>query len=595
MRETDITRRGKLRGLYRVAAYRPALTAFIIVFSVVAAVLEGVGISFILPIIEVAQSPGSPTETADGYALAFVRLYEFLGLPFSIGSLVAGVALVMTARFTASFAVQWLRTALKTYYVRHLQTQAVESAFDAKVAYFDAEGSDDVMNAIVTQAEYAGKVIRDFVRFFQQLLLSLMYLTVALYLSWRLTLAAVVFLGGLTYVFRNVLEPGYAIGDRVAEANERIQESVQAGTQAIRDVKLFTMSDELFAEFSAQIDRYTRSSVQLGRNEAALENFYSLLTAVMVFVLIYAAITFTGLGLSALGVFLFAMFRLGPRASSMNHRFYKFEGRLPHLVRTQQFIGELRRNEEPTGGSRPVPDDPTPVAFERVSFAYDDEPVLTDVSFELADEEFIAFVGQSGAGKSTVAALLARMYEPDEGQITAAGEPIESFDVDAWRERVAVVRQNPFIFNDTVRYNLTIGNRGATQAEIERVCEISQVTEFLDDLPDGYETELGDDGVRLSGGQRQRIALARALLKDADVLVLDEATSDLDTGIEADVQREIERMDRDYAVVAIAHRLSTVRSADRIYTLDDGRITEQGAHDELIDDDGTYARLYATQ
>jgi subfamily B ATP-binding cassette protein MsbA len=595
MHETDISRRGKLEGLYRVAKYRPALTAFIIVFSFFAAVLEGIGISFIIPIIEAAQSSGNPAETASGYALAFVELYEVLGVPFTIGSLVAGVALVMIVRFTSSFVVAWLQVALKTYYVRHLQTESFRNALDARVAYFDEEGSDDVMNAIVTQAEYAGKVIRDFVDFFQQLMLSLMYLGIALYLSWELTLFAVVFLGGLTYVFRNVLEPGYTIGDRVADANERIQESVQAGTQAVRDVKLFTMSEELFSQFSRYIDQYTESSVKLGRNEAAIDNFYNLLTAVMVFVLIYGAITFTDLSLSALGVFLFAMFRLGPRISSMNYRFYKFEGRLPHLVRTQRFIAELERNEEPTGGSRPVPADPTPVAFEGVSFAYEDERVLQDVSFEVDDEEFVAFVGQSGAGKSTIAALLARMYEPDEGHVTADGVPVDEFDVGEWRERIAVVRQNPFIFNETVRYNLTVGNRDAPQEAIDRVCEIAQVTEFLDELPDGYDTKLGDDGVRLSGGQRQRVALARALLKDADVLVLDEATSDLDTGIEADVQREIERMDREYAIVAIAHRLSTVRGADRIYTLDDGRIIEEGEHDELVDEGGTYARLYATQ
>ncbi len=595
MQESDISRREKLQGLYRVAAYRPALTAFIIIFSFFAAVLEGIGISFIVPIIEVAQSSGNPTETASGYALVFVQLYDFLGVPFTIGALVAGVTLVMIARFTASFTISWLQVALKTYYVRYLQTEAFSHALGARVAYFDKEGSDDVMNAIVTQAEYAGKVIRDFVDFFQQLLLSLMYLGIALYLSWELTLFAAVFLGGLTYVFRNVLEPGYAIGDQIADANEQIQQSVQAGTQAIRDVKLFRMGDELFSGFSDHIDQYTEASVHLGRNEAAIDNFYNLLTAVMVFVMIYGAVTFTGMSLSALGVFLFAMFRLGPRVSSMNYRFYKFEGRLPHLVRTQQFIEELKQNEEPTGGSQPVPEDPTPIVFEDVSFAYEDEAVLHDVSFEVYGEEFVAFVGQSGAGKSTVAALLARMYEPDGGQITADGVPIDEFNAGEWRGRVAIVRQDPFIFNESVEYNLTIGNREATQEEIERVCDIAQVTEFLDDLPEGYQTVLGDDGVRLSGGQRQRIALARALLKDADVLILDEATSDLDTGIEADVQREIEKMDRNYAIVAIAHRLSTVRSADRIYTLDDGHIIEQGEHDELVDDDGMYAKLYATQ
>ncbi|WP_327053634.1 ABC transporter ATP-binding protein [Halomicrococcus gelatinilyticus] len=595
MDEADITRREKLRGLYRVATYRPALTTFIIIFSFFAAVLEGIGISFIVPIIEVAQASGDPSETGSGYALMFVRLYDFLGVPFSIGALVAGVTLVMVARFTASFTVTWLQVALKTYYVRHLQTEAFSHALDARVAYFDEEGSDDVMNAIVTQAEYAGEVVRDFVRFFQQLLLSLMYLGIALYLAWELTVFAAVMLGGLTYVFRNALEPGYAIGDQVADANERIQRSVQAGTQAIRDVKLFRMGDELFSRFSGHIDQYTEASIHLGRNEAAIENFYNLLTAVMVFVMIYGAVTFTGMSLSALGVFLFAMFRLGPRVSSMNHRFYKFEGRLPHLVRTQQFIEELKRNEEPNDDTRPVPQDSTPIAFEDVSFAYDDEAVLHDVSFEVHGEEFVAFVGQSGAGKSTIANLLARMYEPDEGQITADGVSIGEFDPGEWRGRVAVVRQDPFIFNASVEYNLTIGNREATQEEIERVCEIAQVTEFLDELPEGYETVLGDDGVRLSGGQRQRIALARALLKDADVLVLDEATSDLDTGIESNVQREIEQMDRNYAIIAIAHRLSTVRSADRIYTLDDGYIIEQGEHEELVDDEGMYAQLYATQ
>jgi len=163
------------------------------------------------------------------------------------------------------------------------------------------------------------------------------------------------------------------------------------------------------------------------------------------------------------------------------------------------------------------------------------------------------------------------------------------------RDRIAVVRQDPFIFNDTLRYNLTIGNRDVSEAEIDEVVRIAKVEEFFDELPEGYDTQLGDNGVRLSGGQKQRVALARALLKDADVLVLDEATSDLDSSLEQKVQQSIENLDRDYAMVGIAHRLSTVRNADRIYTVDSGLIIETGRHEELIENDGQYAELYGLQ
>lgn len=168
-------------------------------------------------------------------------------------------------------------------------------------------------------------------------------------------------------------------------------------------------------------------------------------------------------------------------------------------------------------------------------------------------------------------------------------------DIDGWRRHVAVVRQDPFIFNDTLRYNLTIGNRNVSEAELDRVADIACVDEFFGELPDGYETQLGDDGVRLSGGQRQRVALARALLKNADILVLDEATSDLDSNLEQQVQAAIENMERDYAIVGIAHRLSTVQNADRIYTVEQGEIIESGTHDELIDNGGQYAELHAIQ
>jgi subfamily B ATP-binding cassette protein MsbA len=269
---------------------------------------------------------------------------------------------------------------------------------------------------------------------------------------------------------------------------------------------------------------------------------------------------------------------------------------LPHLLRTEEFIDELKQSEEVESGDRPVPADPMPIVFDDVRFSYEEnETVLNGLSFNVRNGEFIAFVGESGAGKSTIASLIAQLYEHDAGEITANWTPIEEYDIDEWRSQIAYVRQNPFIFNTTLERNLRMANPEASREEIERVSEIAQVTEFLDDLPNGYETELGDDGVRLSGGQRQRVALARALLEDASVLLLDEATSDLDTNIENRVQTAIESMDRDFTIIAIAHRLSTVSDADRIYTIESGEILEKGEHDTLLQEGGRYAELYSAQ
>jgi subfamily B ATP-binding cassette protein MsbA len=266
------------------------------------------------------------------------------------------------------------------------------------------------------------------------------------------------------------------------------------------------------------------------------------------------------------------------------------------MTRTQDLIDGLKASEESQQGSSAVPATVTDIKFDRVRFSYTgEEPIIRGVNFTINAGEFVGFVGQSGAGKSTIVSLLARFYEPDDGRIYANGEPIDEMDPSEWRERIAMVRQDPYVFNDTLWYNLTIGNRDATRSEIERVCEIARVTEFLDELPNGYDSQLGDKGVRLSGGQKQRVALARALLKDADLLILDEATSDLDSNLEKQVQHAIESMDRDYALITIAHRLSTVRGADRIYTMENGQISERGNHGELVERDGKYAELYAVQ
>lgn len=589
----DLSWREKLAALARVAEYRPIHSGALIIFGGLAAILEGIGLGFIYPILEVAQAEG-PIRGGGPVLEAFLTTYEFLGLPFTLDYLIVGISVVMIVRYSSSFLVAWLRAMLSKHYEKELRTRSFERALNAKVSYFDEQGSDDILNAIITETRYSAQVINKGVRTMEYIFLVMVYMSVMLYITTTMTVFAVVILGGITVLLRVIIEPAVTVGTRVAEANEKVQQSVQSGTQGIRDVKLFGLADEVFSTFRDSIDQYASSEVDLSRNKAAITNFYQLSAAITIFVLIYIGFVYSGLSLGELGIFLIAMFQLAPRVSTLNNFVYQLEGDISHLVRTQEFLDELAERQE-NSGNRPVRsvDD---IMFDDVHFSYDDdEKVLRGVSFEAKQGEFIAFVGQSGAGKSTIAALLARMYDPDQGRIKADGVPVEEYRLEEWRERIAVVRQQPYIFDDTLKNNVTVGDRDASQEAIERVCEIAKVNEFLNDLPNGYESQLGDDGVRLSGGQRQRVALARALLKDADFLILDEATSDLDTNLEREVQDAIESMEKEYGIVAIAHRLSTVKNADQIYTLEEGTIVESGTHERLLKEEGEYAKLHDIQ
>jgi subfamily B ATP-binding cassette protein MsbA len=246
-------------------------------------------------------------------------------------------------------------------------------------------------------------------------------------------------------------------------------------------------------------------------------------------------------------------------------------------------------------GAKPIAVTQGRVAFDNVSFSYGEGAALESVSFNVEPGETVAFVGPSGAGKSTIFNLIPRLYDVTGGAARIDGQDIRDVTIASLRASISLVAQEAAIFNDTIRANIAFGRPGTTHAEIEQAARAAAAHDFITALPQGYDTVAGDRGGNLSGGERQRIALARAFLRDAPILLLDEATSALDAESEAKVQEALERLAKGRTVLVIAHRLATVRNADRILVLDGGRVAEMGAHGDLMAKNGLYTRLNQLQ
>ena len=236
------------------------------------------------------------------------------------------------------------------------------------------------------------------------------------------------------------------------------------------------------------------------------------------------------------------------------------------------------------------------INFDSIEFSYPErESVLSGVSLNIRAGETIGLVGSTGSGKTTLVGLLLRFHDPLQGSVSLDGNDVKDLKLSSLRGSISLVSQNTTLFPGTVRDNILYGRPSASEEEIVEAARIAEATNFINELPEGWETDIGEDGHRLSGGQRQRLAIARAVLKDAPILVFDEATSNVDNETEAALQRSIDRISTDRTTIIIAHRLSTVRNSDKIAVLDSGKITELGTHEKLVDADGLYSRLWSVQ
>ncbi len=376
----------------------------------------------------------------------------------------------------------------------------------------------------------------------------------------------------------------------LADVNGRVQDSISG----IREIQSFGREDEEAASMKKQCEYYSYVNIRANFAAAIFHPTIEFLTSV-------GTVLVMGIGgtlamknvLSVADVVGFFMYL---------SLFYSPIATLSRIVEDMQnaFAGGHRvlsildmeseikdsENAEDIGRAR------GDIEFKNVSFHYNEkEPVLKDISFKVGEGKMVAFVGATGVGKSTVVSLIERFYDPIEGAILLDGRDIRDITVKSLRNNISMVLQDVFLFNGTIYDNIAFGNPEASREEIIKAAETARVSDFVCKLPDGYDTMIGERGIRLSGGQKQRIAIARAILKDSPVLILDEATSAVDNETEALIQQAIDELSKTRTVIVIAHRLSTVMKADNIIVLEKGEIAEQGSHKELLALGGIYAKL----
>jgi len=493
--------------------------------------------------------------------------------------------------FLSSIAFEWVAGKV----VLDLRRQMFERIMTLPTAYFDANSTGNLIARVtfnvnqVTQA--STKVLTVLVK---DSIIILGLLGYMLYLNWLLTLIMFVLLPIIGLIVRLLAKRLRWISRSLQEAMGDMTHVLEEGVRGHKVIKVFAGKDyeeRRFDRLANWVRRYNMKTKVAGMAHApAVE----LAAALMIAALIYVGTHETVAGELTVGGFVSLMAAVGlifspiKRLTSINQPLQK------GLAAAESVFELIDQQAEADAGKRRLNDVQGRLTFHNVRFRYPsaERDALAEVSFEAAPGETIALVGRSGGGKTTIAALIPRFYTPGSGSILLDGVDIEDLALDSLRANLSYVGQESVLFDDTVAANIAYGaGREVTQEAVEAAARDAHALEFIQRLPDGFESRIGEDGVRLSGGQRQRLAIARALIKDAPVLLLDEATSALDTESERMVQAALGRLTAGRTTLVIAHRLSTVKHADRILVIKEGRVVEQGSHDELIGLEGEYTEL----
>ena len=516
------------------------------------------------------------------------------GLVFVCLALVAFCLLANVCRYLS----QRIIVSLETRLMKNIRTDLFSKVASLPVGWFTDRRKGDILSSLSNDvSEVQNTVAGAFHIFLREPLLALGFLAMLLYMSPQLTLVSLVALPVSAFIVTRITRKLRAGSVETQSLMGRLLGRFEEAISGVRVIKAFGARRYVEAGFEADNERHRRISRQVrNRQELASPVSEFLGIAIAAGVLFYGGwLNYHGyLGMTWPQFIVYIMFywKVLEPAKAIAKSYAALQ---KGLVSADRIFAILDAPAGIPDGTQPVEAFSEAVTFDHVTFSYGGEPVLRDVCLTIPKGRTVAVVGPSGAGKSTMADLLPRFYDVEGGAIRIDGTDVRELSLDGLSALMGIVSQETVLFNDTVLGNITFGREDVSREEVVAAARIAHADEFIEALPQGYDTNIGDRGARLSGGQRQRIAIARAVLKNPPILILDEATSALDTESERLVQDALERLMSGRTTLVIAHRLSTVRSADEICVLQGGRIVERGTHEDLVANDGLYSHLCSLQ